>query len=106
MTWVRAPNRLSMLDSSNKQRVVKGIAELALRLGFRSTDALAERVIYREFFPRGLTALDNLDEKTLGMRPSLSHLTARQELMGLLQTLKLPLAQRGQQRAAAQAGGM
>jgi chromosome partitioning protein len=106
MDWVVARNRLSMLDSRNKQRVVKGLSELALRLGFRSTDALAERVIYREFFPRGLTALDNLDEKTLGTRPSLSHLTARQELMSLMQTLKLPLDERGQQRAAAQAEWM
>jgi chromosome partitioning protein len=106
MDWVVARNRLSMLDSRNKQRVVKGLSELALRLGFRSTDALAERVIYREFFPRGLTALDNLDEKTLGTRPSLSHLTARQELMNLMQTLKLPLDERGQQRAAAQAEWM
>jgi chromosome partitioning protein len=106
MDWVVARNRLSMLDSRNKQRVVKGLSELALRLGFRSTDALAERVIYREFVPRGLTALDNLDEKTLGTRPSLSHLTARQELMSLMQTLKLPLDERGQQRAAAQAEWM
>ena len=29
----------------------------------------AERVIYREFFPRGLTALDPLDEATLGTAP-------------------------------------
>jgi chromosome partitioning protein len=106
MDWVVARNRLSMLDSRNKQRVVKGLSELALRLGFRSTDALAERVIYREFFPRGLTALDNLDEKTLGTRPSLSHLTARQELTSLMQTLKLPLDERGQQRAAAHAEWM
>jgi len=103
MDWVVVRNRLSMLDSRNKQRIVKGLSDLAARLGFRSTDALAERVIYREFFPRGLTALDNLDEKTLGTRPSLSHLTARQELMSLIQTLKLPLDERGQQRAAAQA---
>jgi chromosome partitioning protein len=106
MDWVVVRNRLSMLDSRNKQRIVKGLGDLALRLGFRSTDALAERVIYREFFPRGLTALDNLDEKTLGTRPSLSHLTARQELMSLMQTLKLPLDERGQQRAAAHAEWM
>jgi chromosome partitioning protein len=99
-------NRLSMLDSRNKQRIVKGLSDLAARLGFRSADALAERVIYREFFPRGLTALDELDEKTLGTRPSLSHLTARQELVSLIQTLKLPLDERGQQRAAAQAEWM
>jgi chromosome partitioning protein len=106
MDWVVVRNRLSMLDSRNKQRVIKGLSELSLRLGFRSTDALAERVIYREFFPRGLTAHDNLDEKTLGTRPSLSHLTARQELMTLMQSLKLPLDERGQQRAAAQAEWM
>src|SRR6266496_3660906 len=31
---------------------------------------ISERAIYREFFPRGLTALDNLDEDTLGDRKS------------------------------------
>ena len=103
MDWVVVRNRLSMLDSRNKQRVVKGLSELSLRLGFRSTDALAERVIYREFFPRGLTAVDNLDEATLGTRPSLSHVTARSEVMSLLAALKLPLDARGQRRAAARA---
>jgi hypothetical protein len=68
---------MSRLDSDNKQRIIKDVSDLAARLGFRSADAPAERLIYREFFPRGLTALDNLDEKTLGTRPSLSHLTAR-----------------------------
>jgi len=106
MDWVVLRNRLSMLDSRNKRRIVQGVSDLAARLGFRSNDALAERVVYREFFPRGLTALDNLDEKTLGTRPSLAHLTARQELMNLMQILKLPLDERGQQRAAAHAEWM
>ena len=34
----------------------------------RAIDGFAERVVYREFFPRGLTALDDLDEATLGTR--------------------------------------
>ena len=106
MDWVVLRNRLSMLDSRNNRRIVQVLGELSARLGFRSTDALAERVIYREFFPRGLTALDDLDEKTLGARPSLAHETARQELMSLMQTLKLPLDERGQQRAAAHAEWM
>src|SRR5438477_22508 len=63
----------------------------------------AERWIYREFFPRGLTALDKLDEATLGTRPSLSHVTARAEVMSLIEALKLPLDARGQRRAAARA---
>ena len=60
-------------------------------------------MIYREFFPRGLTALDELDEATLGTRPSLSHVTARKEVMRLLEALRLPLDERGQRRAAARA---
>jgi chromosome partitioning protein len=106
MDWVVVRNRLSMIDSHNKQRILKGLGDLSARLGFRSGDALAERVIYREFFPRGLTALDDLDEKTLGTRPNLSHLTARHELIGLLDTLRLPLDARAQRRAAAQAEWM
>jgi len=103
MDWVVVRNRLSMLGSRNKRLVGEGLGELATRLGFRCTDGLAERVIYREFFPRGLTALDNLDEATLGTRPSLSHATARTEVMGLIGALKLPLDARGQRRAAARA---
>ena len=103
MDWVVARNRLSPLESRNKQRIVEGLSELAARLGFRSIDALAERVIYRELFPRGLTALDDLDERTMGSRAGPSHLTARHELMRLMQTLRLPLDERAQQRAAAHA---
>ena len=60
-------------------------------------------MIYREFFPRGLTALDDFNEATLGTRPSLSHVTARAEVMSLIEALKLPLDARGQRRAAARA---
>ena len=99
--WVVVRNRLSTLGSRNKRLVGEGLQELALRLGFRSVDGLAERVIFREFYPRGLTAIDNLDEDTLGTRPSMSHVTARQEVETLLRALKLPLDERGLRRAAA-----
>jgi chromosome partitioning protein len=103
MDWVVVRNRLSMLGSRNKRLVGEGLGELAARLGFRCAEGLAERVVYREFFPRGLTALDNLDEATLGTRPNLSHVTARAEVMSLIVSLKLPLDARGQRRAAARA---
>jgi chromosome partitioning protein len=103
MDWVVVRNRLSVLGSRNKHLVGEGLRELAARLGFRCADGLAERVIYREFFPRGLTALDNLDEATLGTRPSLSHVAARAEVMSLIDTLKLPLDARGRRRAATRA---
>jgi chromosome partitioning protein len=101
--WVVVRNRLSMLGSRNRRLVGEGLEELSLRLGFRFTDGFAERVIYREFFPRGLTALDDLDENTLGTRPNMSHVTAREEVMQLLGQLRLPLDERGQKRAAARA---
>ena len=99
--WIVVRNRLSMLGSRNKRLVGEGLHELSLRLGFRAVDGLAERVIFREFYPRGLTALDDLDENTLGTRPSLSHVTAREEVEVLLKALKLPLDERGLRRAAA-----
>ena len=52
-------------------------------------------MVYRELFPRGLTALDDLDEATLGMRPNLAHVTAREEVANVLRQLKLPLDERG-----------
>ncbi len=101
--WVVVRNRLSMLGSRNKQLIADVLDQLAIRLGFRAIDGLAERVVYRELFPRGLTALDDLDETTLGQRPNMAHVTAREEVMALLRQLKLPLDERGRRRAAARA---
>jgi chromosome partitioning protein len=103
MDWIVVRNRLSMLGSRNKRLVAAGLQELASRLGFRFIDGLAERVVYREFFPRGLTALDDIDETTLGIRPSLSHVTAQEEVQGLLAALNLPINERGRRRAEARA---
>ncbi|KJC36113.1 hypothetical protein UP09_33850 [Bradyrhizobium sp. LTSP885] len=50
--------------------------------------------------PRGLTALDDIDEATLGRRPRMGHVTAREEVMSLLRQLKLPFDERGRRRAA------
>ena len=101
--WIVVRNRLSMLGSRNKRLVGEGLNELALRLGFRCVEGFAERVIFREFFPRGLTAIDDLDEMTLGTKPSMSHVTARQEVENLLGALRLPFDERGLKRAAARA---
>jgi ATPase MipZ len=42
---------------------------------FAASTALPS-VVYREFFPRRLTALDDLDEMTLGTWPNMSHVIA------------------------------
>jgi chromosome partitioning protein len=101
--WVVVRNRLSMLGSRNKRLVGDGVNELARQLGFRFVDGFAERVVYREFFPRGLSALDAIDEETLGTRPSMSHITARQEVESLLAALRLPIDARGLRRAQVRA---
>lgn len=85
--WIVLRNRLSMLASRNKRLVGEGLQELSQMNNFRCVDGLAERVIFREFFPRGLTAVDDLDEVTLGTRPTLSHVSARLEMQNLLGTM-------------------
>ena len=58
MDWVVVRNRMSQAGSRQDGLVGAGLEQLAARLGFRCVEGFAERVIYRELFPRGLTALD------------------------------------------------
>ena len=87
--WIVLRNRLSTLNSRNTRHVGEALRELSRRLNFRCVDGLAERVIFREFYARGLTALDDLSEATLGTRLTLSHVTARFEIESLLSALGL-----------------
>ena len=87
--WVVLRNRLSSLGSRNKRMVGEALQDLSQRLDFRIIEGLAERVIFREFYPRGLTAVDDLNEITLGTRPTMSHVTARLEMENLLSSMRL-----------------
>jgi chromosome partitioning protein len=87
--WVVMRNRMSMLDARNKRRVGEGLKMLSQRIGFRLSPGFAERVIYRELFPMGLTLLD-LTEDGSTVPFTMSHVAARQELRDLLIVLKLP----------------
>jgi len=89
MDWIVLRNRLSHTNTRNKRLMGEKLAELSQRLNFRSVDGLGERLIFREFFSRGLTALDELDEATLGTRPTMSHVTARLEIEQLLNSIRL-----------------
>lgn len=96
-------NRLSITPSHEGELVGDGLNDLAGRLGFRFIDGFAERGVYRELFPRGLTALDEIDDATPGAQPCEAHMTARAEVQSLLAGLMLPLNERGRKRAAARA---
>src|ERR1700692_791752 len=87
--WIVLRNRLSSLGSRNKRFIGHALEELSQKLHFRRVDGRAERVIFREFYPRGLTAVDDLDEATLGTRPTMSHVTARMEMENLLSAVSV-----------------
>jgi chromosome partitioning protein len=101
--WVVMRNRVGQLDTKNGRNLVEGLSDLSRRLNFRLANGFGERVVYRELFLRGLTALDKLDERTLGSAPNMSHLAARHEVLGLLDALLLPINERGRRRANARA---
>ena len=90
--WVVMRNRISSLDAKNKRRVGEVLDSLAPRIGFRTAFGFGERVIYRELFLKGLTLLD-LREDGLDMPLTMSHVAARQEVRGLIDTLDLPALQ-------------
>jgi chromosome partitioning protein len=85
--WIVLRNRVSSTKSRNKRFVGDALRDLAEKLRFRFIDGFAERVIFREFYPRGLTAIDDLEELTLGTRPTLSHATAQLEVQQLVTSL-------------------
>ena len=87
--WVVLRNRIGSLFSRNQRNVIQGLKELAAALDFRVADGISERVIFREFFPVGLTAFDSFDKRTFGFEPTLSHLAARNEIRDLIACLGL-----------------
>ena len=101
LDWIVVRNRMSNITSRNEQKVASCLRNLSMQLGFRMADGISERVIFREFFPIGLTALDDFEEHVLGSRPTLSHLAARQEIRQLLAALRLPIDEVGRKRAEA-----
>ncbi|MEM6666822.1 MAG: division plane positioning ATPase MipZ [Pseudomonadota bacterium] len=87
--WIVVQNRLSMIQSRNKIRVREMLDYLAPRLGFRIARGISERVIYREFFPIGITVLDSVPGDLIEMRPSVSHIAAREEVRRLIGAMGL-----------------
>jgi chromosome partitioning protein len=96
--WLVIRNRFS-----RGRLVDDGLDTLAMRLGFRPLDGCAERIVYRQLFPSGLTACDALDEASLGTRPSRLHVAAQKEVRELCTLLQLPSNDRARRRAAARA---
>jgi chromosome partitioning protein len=73
-------NRMSHVGSRKDGLVSEGLEQLAARLGFRCIEGFAERVIYRELFPRGLTALDAVEDSKPDTAAGLPHASVQQEV--------------------------
>jgi len=99
--WVLVRNRISMLSSRSMRMVQGSLEKIALRLGARMADGIAERVIFRSLFPTGMTVFDPLDSDLLGGLPSMSHVSARQEYRNLVEALNLPTNSAAAERRAA-----
>ncbi|MBX9805433.1 MAG: division plane positioning ATPase MipZ [Alphaproteobacteria bacterium] len=85
--WIVLRNRLSSLNSRNKEEMEKVLSALSKRIGFRLVAGFGERVIFRELFLNGLTLLDMRETNTA---LTLSHVAAKQELATLMAMIELP----------------
>jgi len=92
LDWVVVRNRVQHVEAKNMRRLEGALLELSKRVGFRISNGLSERVIFRELFPSGLTLLDKGHLGGLGT----SNLVARQELRQLVAGLNLPMPAKGE----------
>jgi chromosome partitioning protein len=86
--WIVLRNRLGAQQMHNKRKVGEALEDLSRRIGFRVAPGFAERVIFRELFPRGLTVMD-LKETGVDQL-NMSNIAARQEVRDLMVALRLP----------------
>ena len=76
--------------------------QLSMQLGYRVAQGISERVIFREYFPMGLTAMDDMEAVNPNgeIRSTTSHLAAREEVRDLVRILRLPVDDVSRKRAA------
>ncbi len=103
--WIVVRNRQTALASRNRRNIERGLKQLSARAGFRLADGISERVIFRELFPYGLTALDAFGASANEAEPTLSHISARNEVRNLLDTLNLPALRRASRAAPSDPSG-
>lgn len=87
LDWVVVRNRTPLEDSSNKRRVGELLQQLSRRIGFRVSQGLSERPVFRELFLSGLTLLDLRES---GAKLNMSHVAARQEMREMIAMLQIP----------------
>jgi chromosome partitioning protein len=89
LDWIVLRNRLGFISDTNKKTVGRFLKKMSKAAGYRLIDGFSERVIYRQLYNQGLTVLDMRDSG-IGIKMTMSHLSARQEVRHLLESLWLP----------------
>jgi chromosome partitioning protein len=89
--WIMVRNRIAALASINARQIAVSIDRLSRELGFRAADGLHDRVIFRELFPIGLTALDPIEKAAAQGVLTASQVSARREIDDLVKALALPM---------------
>lgn len=84
INWIVVRNRLLYSKSKNSRTMSVLLNALARRIHFTLAGGIAERVVFRELFLKGLTMLDFRDNN-IHVPSTISANTARQELGVLLQ---------------------
>ena len=98
LDWVVVRNRMSQIKSRNTRAMDESLRELSGKLGFRIARGISERVIFRELFPIGMTALDEISLESCGIELSDSHIAAKQEVRALIGSLQLPIDELSKKR--------
>lgn len=88
--WVMVRNRMASLANNNAKQIAVSIAKLGAELRFRVAEGFHDRVIFRELFPIGLTALDAIEQGAQKGALTASQQGARQEIENLVEALQLP----------------
>ena len=102
LDWVVVRNRMAPITSRNEQKIDACLRNLAMQLGFRMADGISERVVFREFFPIGLTALDDFEEHVLGTPDRRFRIWRRARRSGsCVAALRLPVDEAGRKRSEA-----
>jgi chromosome partitioning protein len=99
--WVLVRNRVASIQSNNARQVANSLERLASELQFRTAEGLHDRVIFRELFPIGLTALDAIEEASRTGTLTSSQAGARKEIGELIEALQLPVHHAGHTHIAA-----
>jgi len=88
--WVLVRNRVASIQSNNAKQIAISLTRMGAELQFRPMEGLHDRVIFRELFPIGLTALDPIEEASRNGTLSQSQMSARKEIESLIGSLQLP----------------